>query len=122
MTEETEGFFHELGRRGREPLLANVRGRARFDVVDDSRTDRWLVAIDMGDITVSHKSGAADCTIRGNKALFDDLVSGRTNATAAVLRGALVFSGDLELLLAIQRIFPGPPRKAPPSRDVRNTR
>ena len=29
---------------------------------------------------------------------------------AAVLRGALVCTGDVELLLAIQRIFPGPPR------------
>ena len=121
MSNETAAFFDALGRRGHEPLLATVTGRAQFDVVDSSRTDRWLVAISKGDITVSHKRGTADCTIRGSEALFDDLASGRTNATAAVLRGALLVSGDLELFFAIQRIFPGPPRKAPSNRDVRSS-
>jgi hypothetical protein len=31
---------------------------------------------------------------------------------AAVLRGALVVEGDVDLLLAFQRILPSPPRRA----------
>jgi putative sterol carrier protein len=103
-------FFQELGRRGHEPLLAKVTGRVRFDLVQDGRTDRWLLAVDQGDIAVSHTGGAAECTIQADRALFERLCRGEENAVAAVLRGALVCSGDVELLFAIQRIFPGPPR------------
>ena len=121
MSNEIEGFFHELGERGHEPLLAKVTGSVRFDVVDGDRTDRWLVTISRGDVTVSHQRGRPECTIRGDKGLFDELAGGRTNAMAAVLRGALVCSGDVELLFAIQRIFPGPPRE-PQSDRARSSR
>jgi putative sterol carrier protein len=103
-------FFQKLGRRGHEPLLAKVTGRVRFDLLEGGRTDRWLVAVDKGATTVSHKGGAAECTIQTDRALFERLCRGEANAIAAVLRGELVCSGDVELLFAIQRLFPGPPR------------
>jgi predicted lipid carrier protein YhbT len=103
-------LFQELGRRGHEPLLAKVTGSVRFDLVDDGRTDRWLVAVNKGNIEVSHKGGPADCTIRADRVLFERICRGEENAIAAVLRGALVCAGDVELLFAIQRILPGPPR------------
>src|SRR5215216_6875137 len=106
-------FFEELGRREHEPLLAKVSGRVRFDLVDAGRPDRWLVAVDKGDTTVLHKGGPADCTVQADRRLFERLCRGEENAMAAVLRGALVCSGDVELLFAIQRIFPGPPRERP---------
>ena len=115
-------FFQELGRRRHEPLLGKVQGSVRFDLVDDGRTDRWLVAVDQGDTTVSHKGGAADCTIRADRALFERLCRGEENAIAAVLRGALVCAGDVELLFAIQRILPGPPRQRQPLGSVRGSR
>ena len=122
MTNGAKGFFDELGRRGHEPLLAKVTGTVRFEVVDGARTDRWLITINRGDMAVSHKRGAADCTIRGESALFDDLAGGRTNAMAAVLRGALVVTGDVELLLAIQRLFPGPARESQSNQAGRTSR
>jgi putative sterol carrier protein len=103
-------FFQELGRRGHEPLLAKVTGRVRFDLLEGGRTDRWLVAVDKGATMVSHQGGAAECTIQADRALFERLCRGEANAIAAVLRGELVCSGDVELLFAIQRLFPGPPR------------
>jgi putative sterol carrier protein len=113
MSDAIVEFFGELGRRGHEPLLAKVTGRVRFDLVDGGRTDRWLVAVDKGDTTVSHKGGPAECTIGADWALFERLCRGEENAMAAVLRGALACTGDVELLFAIQRIFPGPPRHRP---------
>jgi predicted lipid carrier protein YhbT len=115
-------FFGQLGRREREPLLAKVTGRVRFDLVEAGRPDRWLVAVDKGDITVWHKGGLADCTIRADRTLFERLCHGEENAIAAVLRGALVCGGDVELLFAIQRIFPGPPRDRQPQGSVRGSR
>jgi hypothetical protein len=62
---------------------------------------------------VSHQDGLAACTIRAERALFGRLCRGEENAMAAVLRGALECTGDVELLYAIQRIFPGPPGERP---------
>ena len=115
-------FFEELGRREHEPLLAKVTGRVRFDLIEAGRPDRWLVAVDGGDTTVLHNSGPADCTIRADRALFERLCRGEENAMAAVLRGALVCTGDVELLFAIQRIFPGPPRERPAPRGAEAAR
>jgi predicted lipid carrier protein YhbT len=104
-------FFKELDGREHEPLLAKVTGTVRFDLTEGGRTDRWLVAVNKGAIAVSHQGGAADCVIRADRALFGRLCRGEENAMAAVLRGALVCSGDVELLFAIQRLVPGPPRE-----------
>jgi predicted lipid carrier protein YhbT len=115
-------FFQKLDRRGHEPLLAKVTGRARVDVVEGGHTDRWLVTVNKGDIAVSHEGGPAECAIRAERALFERLCRGEENAIAAVLRGALVCSGEVELLFAIQRIFPGPPRERQPQDSVRGSR
>jgi predicted lipid carrier protein YhbT len=115
-------FFQKLDRREHGPLLAKVTGRVRFDLIEAGRPDRWVVALDKGDTTVSHKGGPADCTIRAERALFERLCRGEENAMAAVLRGALVCTGDVELFFAIQRIFPGPPRDRQPQGSVRGSR
>jgi hypothetical protein len=122
MNDGADGFFRALGERGHEPLLAKVTGSARFDIVENGHVRRWLLDINKGDVTVSSAEGSPDCTIRGNRLLFDELVSGQSNAMAAVLRGALVCTGDVELLLAIQRIFPSPPAAARPDQRVRSGR
>jgi putative sterol carrier protein len=109
MPEGTAEFFERLGRTGHQPLLEKATGRIRFELVNGKQTERWLVAIDEGDIAVSRKSGQTDCSVRSSKALFDDIVAGRENALAAVLRGALEVDGDPELLMLFQRILPGPP-------------
>jgi putative sterol carrier protein len=122
MSDDVVEFFEELGRRGHEPLLAKVTGRVRFELADGGHTDRWLVAVDKGDTVVSHQDGLAECTIRAERALFERLCRGEENAMAAVLRGALVCTGDVELLYAIQRILPGPPRKRPAMRGAEGSR
>jgi hypothetical protein len=121
-TDGSSRFFQELGRREHEPLLAKVTGRVRFDLMDGGRTDQWLVAVDKGGIAVFHEGGAADCVIRAERALFERLCRGEENAMAAVLRGALVCSGDVELLFAIQRMLPGPPRQRRPVSSVGGSR
>ena len=108
MSDATEQFFEELGQRGFEPLVAKFTGRVRFEVVDGDDTNHWVVAIDKGRLEVSRDGGDRACSITGDKALFDRLATGRENAMAATLRGALVCTGDVDLLLAIQRVFPGP--------------
>ena len=74
--------------------------------------------MDNGDVAVSRKNAKADCTVRAKKELFDRIAEGEVNAAAAVLRGALTIDGNVELLVRLQRLFPGPPvRRARRSRS-----
>ena len=108
-TADTVGeFFRGLAERRREPLLQNVSGTLRFDLVDGERVEHWYLTIKNGDVAVSHKDAEADAIVRTGKALFDGMIAGRVNAMAAALRGALVPQGDLALVISFQRLFPGP--------------
>jgi putative sterol carrier protein len=108
MSDVTADFFDDLAKRGHEPLLGNTRARVRFDVVDGKVTDHWLLGVDNGAMTVSRGEGEADCVIRTDKAAFDRVASGRTNAMAAAIRGVFEVEGDVRLLVRIQRLFPAP--------------
>ncbi len=129
MADPAAEFFEMLGRRGHDPRLLNVEGTIRFDISRGRRVDHWLLTFSNGDVKVEHRNGAADCVVIGDLALFEGIVSGRLNAFAALLRGALWVTGDPELLVHVQRIFPGPPdragapgRQAPPGRPTRTAR
>jgi putative sterol carrier protein len=107
-------FFDELAQRGHEPLLEKEEGTVRVDLVEGKQVERWLVAIDKGDVTVSRRNAAADCVVRADRSLFAAIASGETNAMAAVLRGELGVEGDLGLVAGFQRLFPGPAKSGDP--------
>ena len=108
MADATAEFFDGLSRRAHEPLLGKLRATVRFDIVDGNRTDHWMLGLDDGDLDVSRSDGEADCVIQADKAAFDKVASGRTNAMAAYLRGALTLDGEPRLLVRLVRLFPDP--------------
>ena len=107
MTDATAEFFDALVERGHEPLLEKATVTVRFDLKDAKKTDRWLVSVVKGDLAVSRRNLRADCVVSADKALFDDIVSGKTNALAAMLRGAMSIECDTQPLVLFQRLFPG---------------
>ena len=107
MTTPIDQFFDDLDRRGREPLLTRVSATIRFDITDGEQTEHRLIRIDHGDIRVSVGDEPADCVIRAERAVCDDVVSGRTSALAALLRGAAAVEGDMEVMVLTQRLFTG---------------
>ena len=118
----TTEFFRDLGDRGHMAVWGDVVGAVAVELVDGSSTERWLITIDKGDVGVSRDIVEADCSIRLDKALFEQLIRGEANAMAAALRGSAILSGNLDLLLALQRAFPGPrdqQRPAPIGRSDR---
>jgi putative sterol carrier protein len=108
MADATAEFFDGLTRRGQEPLLGKLRATVRFDIVDGKRIDHWLLGLKDGVIDVSRADGDADCILTSDKAAFDRVASGRTNAMAAYLRGALTLEGEPRLFVRLQRLFPPP--------------
>jgi putative sterol carrier protein len=110
MSDPTSEFFTALEQRGREPMLQRTSGTLRFDLADGGVVEHWYVRISKGALTVTHDEDHADCVVRADKELFDRLASGTANAMAAALRGVVEPSGDLQLIVQFQRLFPGPPR------------
>jgi putative sterol carrier protein len=108
MPDATTEFFSELEARHHEPLLETTRGTLRFDLASRNRTTRWLIEIEDGDISISHRNAKADCVVRAKKSLFDGIATGQQNAMAAVLRGEVDIEGERTLLVRFQKLFPGP--------------
>jgi hypothetical protein len=112
----TEAFFGELAARGNDPLLARMSGTIRFDLRSERGLEHWYVTVRGGDIAVRHTANdaadGADAVATADREVFEELASGRANALAANLRGALQVEGDFGLLMAFQRLLPGPPRGA----------
>ena len=108
MADLTTAFFERLAAQGRSPLLRSESGTLRFDLADGDLEECWFVTIEKGEVSVSREDRAADCVVRAEKALFDGMVAGDVNATAATLRDALTMEGKAGLFLFFQRLFPGP--------------
>jgi putative sterol carrier protein len=108
---ESAKFFDEITRIGHTPLLEKVTGAIRFELTDGNTTETWVVSIRKGDVSVHHSDIGIDvtCTVRAPRQLFNEVVAGRANAMAALLRGSITAEGDLELLLLFTRVLPGPP-------------
>ena len=119
MTDATVEFFHRLSSRGYEPLVGEAVATVRFDLTHDGRTERWYLIINNGELSVHTGDGDADDTdqddgdgdyvIVADRTLFNGIVSGQVNAMAALLRGELFVTGEPDLLVVCQRLFPGPP-------------
>ena len=109
MTDATTEFFEDLDARGHEPLLEKATGTLRIELSTGKTKARWFVTVKKGDVTVSRANAKADCVARMDRALFDQIVTGRENATSALLRGLVTVEGNPQLLVLFQRLFPGPP-------------
>jgi hypothetical protein len=119
MKDKTVEYFQMLNRRGHEPMLGNVTATIRFDITNDRQTASWWLEVDRGKLRVSDQTESShawddvDCVITADRARFDGIAGDGVNAMAALLRGEIAVSGDPELLVAMQRLLPKPPRVAP---------
>lgn len=102
-------FFDSLAQRGSKILPAKYVGTIRFDLTQGQRTEHWLLEFKCGDLRVARESREADCVMHSGHELFDRIVTGEENITAALLRGAFIAEGDLRLLTGFRKLLPGPP-------------
>jgi hypothetical protein len=102
-------FFGMLARPGHLTTLEGESAALRFEVTDGGRVERWHLTVADGDVTVSRRNGPADATVRLRRPDAEELVTGRMNAQAALLRGLITVQGDIGVLMMFQRCLPGPP-------------
>ena len=108
MTNPTDEFFDQLGHRGHEPLVSRVSGALRFEVAHRGETEIRLLTIDRGQLKVTRDADLADCVIRVDRSVLDAIITGKMNAMAAFLRGALSAEGNPEMMVIFQRLLPQP--------------
>jgi predicted lipid carrier protein YhbT len=120
MLDPTVELFDRLRRHGHEPLLEHVEGSVRFDLADESGVDHWTVTISRGDLSVTREDRDADCIVSSAKARFDRVATGEDNAIAMLLRAEIVATGDVELLVVLERLLPGPPGASDPVAAARS--
>jgi len=103
-------FFGNLVSKGHDPLLHHASGTLRLDLQSETGVERWYLTMASGDVTVSHRNAKADATIGMDRKLFEGMTRGTVNLSAALLRGVLQIDGDLNLIMAFDRLLPGPSR------------
>lgn len=122
--DRAETFFAELPERGHEPLLFRMIGSVRFDLDTEERTDRWLVTLAKGTISVAPRNGEADAVIHTDRRLFNRFLTGEANPMASMLRGLMRVEGDPRLGVLGRRLYvtadrdqSRPPRPPSPARE-----
>jgi hypothetical protein len=115
MVDLTTEFFERMVGTP-QPLLSRITTTARIDLEDGKSVEHWLLDIQQGKVSVTRRKAKADAILHLDRALFERLVTGRANALASMLRGLITIEGSTVHLVAIQRLFPGPPHRPPPAR------
>jgi SCP-2 sterol transfer family len=101
-------FFASLAAPGQIATFAGESATLRFDVTSSSKVQHWHLTINNGSVTVTRDDSPADAIVRIERPYLEDIVTGRLNAQAAMLRQVLSVEGSMAALMMFQRCLPGP--------------
>jgi SCP-2 sterol transfer family len=102
-------FFTSLAAPGHIATFEGESATLRFDVLSGTATERWYLAVNKGNVAVSRQNRSAEAIVRIDKPCLEEIVTGRMNAQASLLRGLLACEGSMSALMMFQRCLPGPP-------------
>ncbi|GAB3180060.1 SCP-2 sterol transfer family protein [Micromonospora palomenae] len=101
-------FLQRLTSRRRPQLPETLSGTIRLDLHDGGSTEHWYLTVHDQSLDVTRSPDDADLVVRADREVFDRLVDGRTEVVQSLMRNELTVQGEVRLLLALRRIFPGP--------------
>lgn len=120
-SDQVERFFHELDRRGHEPLLERMQATGHVELYDGGRTEHWLLTVRGGYVAASRSDGPveADWVVKADRRAFERVIHGDASALAALIRGTLSVQlvDPKQKLGLITRLFAGPPESRERSTD-----
>ncbi|SIN41964.1 SCP2 sterol-binding domain-containing protein [Micromonospora cremea] len=100
--------LRQLGSGRRTDLPETTSGTLRLDAREDGHTEHWHLTVADQHVRVTRSGDDAELVIRAAPEVFDRLASGETHVATALLRNELTVQGNLQLLMLLRRIFPGP--------------
>jgi putative sterol carrier protein len=114
-------FLQSVHTRQDDPVLRSFSGTIRFDLRTGENVDTYTVKVADGRASVSRRREKADCVASMDASLFDAVTSGEANAVTAFLRGEIRVDGDVAVLMAFERLFPGPADARPTTTEPKES-
>jgi putative sterol carrier protein len=99
-----QALFQLLGKTQATSLMRDVQGTLEFDLAD---AGHWQMKIDRGAVRVTEGTPERpDCVLVTDPEEFVRIVRGDDNIVAALLRGAIQLSGNLNVAMSFRRVLP----------------
>ena len=95
-------FFEKLPSRVVPEKTAGMNNSYVF-AIDGAGT--WTVRVADGAVTVDEGDTGGDCTISTSADVFEKIVAGQQNPTAAYMSGKLKIKGDMGAAMKLQKLF-----------------
>ncbi len=102
MSEAVNEFFAALPSRVDPGKTAGMNNSYVFDIED---AGTWTVKVADGGVTVDEGDTGGDCTISTSAEVFERIVRGEQNPTAAYMSGKLKIKGDMGAAMKLQKLF-----------------
>lgn len=96
-------FFDTLPSRADTSKTAGMTNSYAFDI---EGAGQWTVKVEDGSIRVVDGIDDADVTISASQEVFQKIVAGEQNPTAAYMTGKLKLKGDMSAAMKLQKVFP----------------
>lgn len=95
-------FFDTLPERADTSQTAGMNHSYAFDI---EGAGQWTVKVADGNVTVDQGAGEADVTIATSQDVFEKIIAGEQNPTAAYMTGKLKLKGDMGAAMKLQKLF-----------------
>ena len=95
-------FFEQLPSRVDPGKTAGLNNSYVFDI---EGAGTWTVKVADGGVTVDEGDTGGDCTISTSAEVFEKIVAGQQNPTAAYMSGKLKIKGDMGAAMKLQKLF-----------------
>ena len=104
MGQTTQEFFDGLAAQADTSQTAGMNNAYAFDI---EGAGQWTVRVTEGSVAVVQGMDEdADCTISTSQEVFERIVAGEQNPTAAYMTGKLKLKGDMGAAMKLQKLFP----------------
>lgn len=102
MSDTVNEFFTGLPSRIDTAKTAGMTNSYVFDI---EGAGTWTVKVADGAVTVEDGDAGGDCTISTSAEVFEKVVKGEQNPTAAYMTGKLKLKGDMGAAMKLQKLF-----------------
>jgi putative sterol carrier protein len=102
VSEAVTEFFAGLPSRVDPGKTAGMSNSYVFDI---EGAGTWTVKVADGAVSVDEGDSGGDCTIAASAEIFERIVKGEQNATAAYMSGKLKIKGDMGAAMKLQKLF-----------------
>jgi putative sterol carrier protein len=102
VSDSVNDFFAQLPSRV-DPARAAGLNNSYVFAIEGAGT--WTVKVVDGSATVDEGDTGGDCTITTSAEVFEKVVKGEQNPTAAYMSGKLKIKGDMGAAMKLQKLF-----------------